>query len=116
LTGGAIDPEQMPLWVNAANAVVVTSEYEGFGLVCLEALACRVPVLSTPVGIAPFALSGVTGTLCAPFELDRWAEAARSHLDAVDPRVPADGRVAALSAGRMAERTIAAYHDVLGIA
>jgi glycosyltransferase involved in cell wall biosynthesis len=116
LTGGAIEPEQMPLWVNAANAVVVTSEYEGFGLVCLEALACQVPVLSTPVGIAPFALSGVNGALCAPFELDRWAEAARPHLDAVDPRVRADGRVATLSAGRMAERTIAAYRDVLGTA
>ncbi|HWN73178.1 MAG TPA: glycosyltransferase, partial [Solirubrobacterales bacterium] len=29
LTGGSIDPEQMPLWMNAANAVLVTSDYEG---------------------------------------------------------------------------------------
>jgi glycosyltransferase involved in cell wall biosynthesis len=116
LTGGAIDPEQMPLWVNAANAVVVTSEYEGFGLVCLEALGCHVPVLSTPVGIAPFALSGVAGALCAPFELGRWTDAVGPHLEASDPRVQADGRVAALSAARMAERTIAAYGDVLGTA
>ena len=61
----------MPLWVNAANAVVVTSDYEGFGLTCVEALACDVPVLSTPVGIAPFALAGVAGTLCAPFDAGR---------------------------------------------
>lgn len=116
LTGGAIDPEQMPLWMNAANAVVVTSEYEGFGLICLEALACGVPVLSTPVGIAPFALSDVAGALCAPFELDRWTAAALPHLEAADPRVEVDGRVAALSAARMAERTIAAYRDLLGSA
>ncbi len=32
LTGGSIEPDQMPLWVNAANAVLVTSDYEGFGL------------------------------------------------------------------------------------
>ena len=57
LTGGAIEPDLMPLWVNAANAVLVTSDYEGFGLACVEALACDVPVLSTPVGIAPFALA-----------------------------------------------------------
>ncbi len=62
----------MPLWINAANAVLVTSDYEGFGLAAIEALACDVPVLSTPVGIAPYALGGLRGALCAPFELERW--------------------------------------------
>ena len=38
LTLGAIDPERVPLWVNAANAVLVPSEREGFGLAVLEAL------------------------------------------------------------------------------
>ena len=113
LTGGSIDPEQMPLWVNAANAVLVTSEYEGFGMVTVEALACDVPVLSTPVGIAPYALGGVTGTLSAPFDLTAWAAAARPHLDSLDPRVEGASRAASLSAARMAERTIVAYRDVL---
>jgi glycosyltransferase involved in cell wall biosynthesis len=114
LTGGAIDPEEMPLWVNAADAVLVPSDYEGFGLACVEALACDIPVLSTPVGIAPFALGGIEGTLCAPFDLDTWAEAARRHLGAPDARVSGRRRAAMLSAARMADRTIAAYHDVLG--
>jgi teichuronic acid biosynthesis glycosyltransferase TuaC len=98
LTGGAIEPDRMPLWINAANAVIVTSDYEGFGMISLEALACRVPVLSTPVGIAPFALAGVAGTLCAPY----------------DSRVDGAGRAALLSAARMAERTVVAYRAVLG--
>ena len=34
-------PSGCPLWVNAASAVLVTSENEGFGLAALEALACR---------------------------------------------------------------------------
>ena len=114
LTGGAIDPDRMPLWVNAANAVLVTSDYEGFGLACVEALACDVPVLSTPVGIAPFALAGVAGALCAPFDAAAWSEAVRPHLDAPDPRIEGTARAAALSAARMAERTIEAYGDVLG--
>jgi teichuronic acid biosynthesis glycosyltransferase TuaC len=113
LSGGSIAPEQMKLWINAANAVLVTSDYEGFGLVCLEALACDVPVLSTPVGIAPFALDGVAGTLCAPFDLAGWAAAAGPHLDSADPRVIGAARAAALSSARMAERTIEAYRDVL---
>jgi teichuronic acid biosynthesis glycosyltransferase TuaC len=116
LTGGAIDPDRMPLWVNAANAVLVTSDYEGFGLACVEALACEVPVLSTPVGIAPWALAGVGGTLCAPYDPETWSEAARPHLAATDPRVDGAGRAAALSAARMAERTIEAYRDVLAMA
>ena len=89
LTGGAIEPDRMPLWVNAANAVLVTSDYEGFGLVCVEALACDVPVLSTPVGIAPYALGGIEGGLCAPFDLDAWSAAARPHLEAPTPASPA---------------------------
>lgn len=113
LTGGSIEPDQMPLWVNAANAVLVTSDYEGFGLTCVEALACEVPVFSTPVGVAPFALAGITGALCAPFDLKTWSEALRPHLAAPDPRIDGAARAASLSATRMAERTIAAYHGVL---
>jgi glycosyltransferase involved in cell wall biosynthesis len=113
LTGGAIEPERMPLWVNAANAVLVTSDHEGFGLACVEALACDVPVLSTPVGVAPYALGGVRGALCAPFDLEAWQAAATPLLEAADPRVEGAARAATLSAGRMAERTIEAYRAVL---
>lgn len=115
LTGGSIDPEQMPLWVNAANAVLLTSDYEGFGLVCVEALACEVPVLSTPVGIAPFALAAIEGTLCAPFDAGSWSEALHPLLAAGDRRVEGRRRAAQLSAARMADRTIVAYRDVLGL-
>jgi glycosyltransferase involved in cell wall biosynthesis len=112
LSGGSIEPEQMPLWLNAANAVLVSSDYEGFGMAAVEALACGVPVLSTPVGVAPYALSGIEGCLCAPFELATWSAVARRHLEAADPRVEGAARADSLSAARMAERVIAAYQDV----
>jgi glycosyltransferase involved in cell wall biosynthesis len=114
ITGGSIEPDEMPRWMNAADAVLVTSDYEGFGLAAVEALACDVPVLSTPVGVAPYALGGVDGCLCAEFDLDRWSAVARRHLDAADPRVDGADRAEALSAGRMAERLIEAYRDVTG--
>jgi glycosyltransferase involved in cell wall biosynthesis len=114
LTGGAIDPEAMPTWINAADAVLVTSDYEGFGLAAVEALACDVPVISTPVGIAPYALTGIDGCLCAPFDPAAWAAVARPHLDAADPRVAGAARAGTLSAARMAERVLAAYRDVTG--
>lgn len=114
LSGGSIEPERMPLWLNAAGAVLVTSDYEGFGLAAVEALACDVPVLSTPVGVAPYALAGVDGCLCAPFDPASWAALARRHLDSEDPRVAGAARAAPLAAGRMAERVIEAYRDVTG--
>ena len=113
LAGGSIEPEEMPLWMNAANAVVVTSDYEGFGMAAIEALACDVPVLSTPVGIAPYALAGIDGCLCAPFDVATWAPVARRHLESPDPRVAGAARAQTLSAARMAERVIVAYGAVV---
>jgi glycosyltransferase involved in cell wall biosynthesis len=115
-TGGSIEPEQMPLWLNAANAVLVTSDYEGFGMAAVEALACDVPVLSTPVGIAPYALGGVEGCLSAEFDVSAWEAVARRHLDAPDPRVAGAARAETLSAPRMAERVIEAYETVIAAA
>jgi glycosyltransferase involved in cell wall biosynthesis len=112
LSGGSIEPERMPLWLNAANAVLVTSDYEGFGIAAVEALACEVPVLSTPVGVAPYALGGIDGCLCAPFDASVWAAAAAPHLAAANPRVAGARRAASLSAARMAERAIEAYRDI----
>jgi teichuronic acid biosynthesis glycosyltransferase TuaC len=139
LTLGAVDPDRVPLWVNAANAVLVPSEREGFGLAVLEALACDVPVLATPVGIHPDALKGVNGALCAPFDLSRWRAALEPHLRAPDlsgapPAEPSalpsttavegtalndgsrvDGRASAtrFSALKMAERVAAAWRAAL---
>jgi teichuronic acid biosynthesis glycosyltransferase TuaC len=114
LTGGSIEPEAMTTWMNAADAVLVTSDYEGFGMAAIEALACDVPVLSTPVGVAPYLLAGIDGCLCAPFDVDAWAAAARPHLDAEDPRVAGAARAATLAAGPMAERVIEVYGQMTG--
>ncbi len=112
-TLGGIPPEQVPLWVNAANAVVVPSEAEGFGLAVLEALACDVPVLATPVGVHQQALDGVTGALCAPFDVERWRAAATPHLDAPDPRIAGRAHAEPYSATRMAARLADAWRELL---
>ena len=104
-----VAPEEVPWWVNAASAVLVPSDAEGFGLAVLEALACDVPVLATPVGVHPLALEGVPGTLCAPFDAGRWRSALAEHLSAEDPRVAGRDRAQLFSARRMAERVAAAW-------
>ncbi len=114
LEGGRIDPEEMPVWMSAANAVVITSLYEGFGLACLESLACRRPVLTTPVGVAPFATAGLDGVLCEEFDLDRWGRFLDAVLTGSPSEVP-DGPAAAgkFGARRMAERVLVAYREIV---
>lgn len=97
-------PREVPLWINASNAVIVTSAEEGFALAVCESLACDKPVLSTPVGIAPLALEGIDGCLCAGFDLERWSEEMAPHLEVKDPRVRGRQRAIMFECGRMAER------------
>ncbi len=106
---GNVDPREVPLWVNAANAVLVPSEREGFGLAVLEALACDVPVLATSAGIAAQALEGLAGAHCGPFELAAWREALAPHLSHEDPRVPGRARAESFSSDRMAARVLAEW-------
>jgi teichuronic acid biosynthesis glycosyltransferase TuaC len=112
LTLGDVDPQQVPLYVNAANAVLLPSERESFGLAVLEALACNVPVLATPVGIAPDALMGVAGAWCAPFEASTWRAKLAPHLAAEDPRVAGRTAAIAYSTDRMAARVIDAWREL----
>jgi teichuronic acid biosynthesis glycosyltransferase TuaC len=113
LTLGGVEPEQVPLWINAANAVLVPSEHEGFGLAVLEALACDVPVLATPVGVHTEVLDGVEGALCEPFDTERWRAALGPHLRAADPRVQGRARAEPFSAENMARRVLAAWRAAL---
>jgi teichuronic acid biosynthesis glycosyltransferase TuaC len=113
LYGGRIDVNTMPDWINASNAVLVPSDNEGFGLVAVEALASDVPVLSTPVGVAPTLLANLPGCLVERFDAPRWAEAARAHLDTPDSRVRGRDRAEWFSAELMAARVLTAYGEVL---
>ena len=112
LTLGGVDPDRVPLWVNASNAVVVPSEREGFGLAAVEALACDVPVLATPVGVHGELLAGIEGTLGAPYDVHRWGDALAPHLRAEDPRISGRERASAYSATAMAERVAEAWRAV----
>ncbi len=96
-TLGGEPPERMRAWINAATAVVVPSEHEGFGLAAVEALACDVPVLATPTGAHADTVGRVAGCLCAPWDLAAWRAALEPHLRDDDPRVA--GRVVAAAHG-----------------
>jgi glycosyltransferase involved in cell wall biosynthesis len=112
LVMGGVPFDEVPYWINAANAVVVPSQAEGFGLSVIEAIACGVPAFGTPVGIHPVALDGIDGAFCAPWDPETWRAALRAPLEDPDPRVDGRARAELFSADRMAARVVAAWHDV----
>ena len=105
----------MPLWVNAANVVLVPSDHEGFGLAVLEALACDVPVVATPTGIHDVVLPGDRRARCARrTSATRWVAAVAPHLAAADPRVAGRARAELYGAQPMARRVLQAWRELLG--
>ncbi len=54
-------------YLACADIFIRPSLAEGFGIVFIEAMACEVPVIGTPVGgILDFLKDGVTGIFCEP--------------------------------------------------
>jgi len=59
---GRRDQDSLPYYYSAAEAVVVPSHYESFGLVALEAMACGAPVVASETGGLVFLVrDGETG-------------------------------------------------------
>ena len=78
---GPVEHSQMVLYYQKADVVVVSSRYESFGLVILEALASGTPVASTPVGISPHVIEqGTNGYLAAAGDDHSMAEAISKTL------------------------------------
>ena len=50
---GYVERREQPLWYNAADVFVYPSQYEGFGLPALEAMACGVPVITSNTSSLP---------------------------------------------------------------
>lgn len=77
-------PDPVP-YLQAADAFVLPSAYESYGLVVMEALAAGIPAVSTPVGIAPsVVVDGVNGFIVAPDAEQigrRFAELGAQDLD-----------------------------------
>jgi glycosyltransferase involved in cell wall biosynthesis len=60
---GNTDPDEVPIYMNAADCLLLTSDKEGSPTVIQEALACNLPVISVPAGDVKERLSGVVPSI-----------------------------------------------------
>jgi len=72
------DQDKIKDYYSKCDAWLLASRSEGFGLPIIEAMACRTPVISTPVGAAPEILSGGTGILVRAEDPEEMAKAIES--------------------------------------
>ena len=73
--------EEVVAMIQDADFTVVSSNYETFGTVVIESLACGVPVVATKVGVAPSVIDEHNGLLVPPGDLDAMVQALNRMLD-----------------------------------
>jgi D-inositol-3-phosphate glycosyltransferase len=114
---GAVPHERLPLFYSAADATVMPSSYESFGLVAVESLACGTPVVATRVGgLTSIVHDGETGFLVPWRDADLFAERLRRVLEdePLRQRLAGQARESVLGYGwdRIADEHLALYEDV----
>jgi D-inositol-3-phosphate glycosyltransferase len=115
---GRIEQKDLPLYYNAADVMVMPSYYESFGLVSLEALACGIPVVATPVGVMDTIIKeGLNGQLVANGDARLLAKAI-DKVTSLSPALSADAiRQTAQSFGwpNIASAIVKEYGETLSL-
>lgn len=69
-----VSEQDLPLFYNAADALIFTSLHEGFGIPILEAMACGCPVITSNKSSMP-EVAGDAAVLVDPIDIDEIADA-----------------------------------------
>lgn len=67
-------PQEVAIYMNAADCLLLTSQMEGSPNVIKEAMACNCPIVSTDVGDVRERLEGLTGCYILPENMERPVE------------------------------------------
>ncbi|MGD9035552.1 MAG: glycosyltransferase family 4 protein [Syntrophobacterales bacterium] len=110
--------EHMPPFYGAADIFLLPSYYDPFGNVCLEAMACGLPVITTrETGVSELMAHGKSGFVMDHpgdiFTLANWLEALEDPELRRSMGAEAQEQAAFLTIERNVERTILAYEKVL---
>ncbi len=104
--------EQVPVWLSACDALLVTSFHEGSPTIVKEALACNLPIVSVPVGDVPQRIEGIHGCYIAqPTPSDLAEKLQRVHMN--PQRIKAEEAIRSLSIVHCARELVSFYAELL---
>ena len=115
---GAIDHDELPIYLSAADVFVMPSAYETFGIAALEASACNLPVIAPQVGgLKSVVKHGQTGFL----SINKSPESLMHYLEILLKNKPlrelfgVNSRLHAMnySWGKSSKDLISVFEDVL---
>jgi len=104
--------EEMPLYMNACDALALASDFEGSPMVIKEAMACNLPIVSVDVGDVAEIMGGTEGCYLCERTPEDMAAKLRLAL-ARGGRTDGRRRVAHLSLEATARQILAVYERVL---
>ena len=107
---GTVSHQDMPLYMNAADCLLLTSRTEGSPNVVKEAMACNLPVVSVPVGDVPELLEGVSYSHILPRDA---SDLGKAIAEIVGSRHRSDGRnkIETYSEDNIARQVLAVYQS-----
>lgn len=105
---------EIPIWMSAADFLVLPSQSEGYPMVVLEALACGTPVIASRVGGIPEILvSTAFGIMVPPRDCEALAQAMLEALARQWDKKKLVDYARANTWAERAQRFLHVYHDVL---
>lgn len=113
---GFVPEERMPILYNASDVLLHTSEYEGFGMPLLEAMACGTPIVASNKAAIP----EVVGDCAELVDLDsencveQFAEKVLNYIDRGRRNQKGIERSKKFSWERTARETMEVYEALLG--
>jgi glycosyltransferase involved in cell wall biosynthesis len=108
-----IPHEEVPIWLNGANVVLLTSAHEGSPNAVKEALACNVPVVSVDVGDVRERIAGIEGCFIAAASPSHLADSLAAALARTTP-IDAREKISDLALEQVAERIHGIYTSLIG--
>ncbi len=108
---GSTPPEEVPALMNAADCLLVTSDFEGSPTVVQEALASNLPIVSVDVGDVAERLAGVRRTTIVAREAVALGEALVQMI-ARPGRSDGRRKIAEFAASEIAARLDAMYREL----
>ena len=112
LVAYGIPNEEMPIYMNAVDVMVLASLWEGSPNAVKEAMACNTRVISTPVGDVPELIDGIEGCMLCEREPEDIVDKLKIVMGTPE-KTKGRELICNLRIAKIADQVIAQYHKVL---